>query len=154
MLRGRTTRGRWHWRRAGSSRRSPLWIFTREQAGQFPPGTYLAYLSLEWVDDRAKKADMVRNLVNELPRFAPGWKELASFADQDPERLAAIEKGLAAEPDAETRGMLEINRALVLDRQGDHDGAVRLLGELALDPQSTYKTEQLAKATLAMVAKE
>ena len=128
-------------------------ILTREQTGQFPPGTYLEYLALEWVEGRANKIDMVRRLVNRLPRFAPGWKELASFADQDPERLAAIEKGLAAEPDAETRGMLETTRALVLNRQGDHDGAVRLLGELALDPQSTYGTEQLAKATLAVVAK-
>lgn len=129
-------------------------ILTREQTGEFPRGTYLAYLSLEWVDDRAKKIDTVRHLVNRLPRFAPGWADLASFADQDSERLTAIEKGLAAEPDAETRGMLEINRALVLDRQGDHDGAVRLLGELALDPKSTYGTEQLARATLALVAKK
>jgi hypothetical protein len=129
-------------------------ILTREKKGEFPPGTYLAYLSLEWVDDRAKRTDMVRHLVNELPRFAPGWKEVATFADQDPERVAAIEKGLAAEPDAETRGMLEINKALVMDRQGEHDGAIRLLGELALDPQSTYGTEHLAKATLALVAKK
>jgi tetratricopeptide (TPR) repeat protein len=127
-------------------------ILTREQKGEFPLGTYLAYLSLEWVDDRAKRAAMVRHLVNEFPRFAPGWKELAVFADQDSDRLAAIEKGLAAEPDAETRGMLDINKALVLDRQGEDDRAIRLLGELALNSQSTYETEQLAKATLALVA--
>jgi tetratricopeptide (TPR) repeat protein len=127
-------------------------ILTREQKGEFPLGTYLAYLSLEWVDNPARRADMVRHLVNEFPRLAPGWKELAVFADQDPDRLAAIEKGLAAEPDAETRGVLEINKALVLDRQGEHGLAIRLLGELALDPQGTYGTEQLAKATLAVIA--
>jgi len=54
---------------------------TREQAGQFPPGTYLAYLSLEWVNDRAKKLDMGRQLVRKLPRFALGWKELAFLTD-------------------------------------------------------------------------
>jgi len=129
-------------------------VLTREQKGEFPPGTYLAYLSLEWVDDRAKKADIVRQLVNRLPGFAPAWKELAVIAEQGPERLAAIEKGLAAEPDAETRGMLQINKALEEDRQGEHEGAVRLLGELALDPKSTYATEHLAKATLAMVVKK
>jgi len=126
---------------------------TREQKGEFPPGTYLAYLSLEWEDDAAKKAGMVRQLVTRLPRFAPGWSDLAAFADQDSERLAIIEKGLAAEPDADTKGMLQINKALVLDRQGEHGEAVRLLGELALDPQSTYATENLARATLAMVAR-
>jgi len=127
-------------------------ILTREQKGEFPPGTYLTYLLLEWVDDRAKRAEMVQQLVSALPRFAPGWKEQAVFAEQDSDRLAAIEKGLAAEPDGETRGMLEINKALVLDRQGEHESAIRLLGALALDPKSTYGTEHLAKTALALLA--
>ena len=129
-------------------------ILDRERAGEFPPGTYLAYLMLEWIDDRAKRIDMTRRIVNGLPRFAPGWKDLVYFAEQDTERIAAIENGLAAAPDAETRGMLQINKALVLDRQGDHEGAVRLLGGLVLDPHSTSGTEQLAKATLATITKK
>ena len=126
----------------------------REQKGDFPTGTYLAYLSLEWMNDRVEKAAVVRNLAKRVPRFAPAWEELAKISDGDAERLAAIEKGLAAEPDAETKGMLQINKALVLDKQGDHEGAVRLLGELALDAKSTYSTEHLAKVTLAVVAKK
>lgn len=126
-------------------------ILTREEKGEFPAGTYLAYVSLEGVDDRAKRTEAVRQLVKALPGFAPGWKDLAILADRDSDRLAAIERGLAAHPDVETRGMLMIQRALVLDRQGDTDGATRLLGELALDPKSTYGTEQLAKATVALV---
>jgi tetratricopeptide (TPR) repeat protein len=128
-------------------------VLTREQKGEFPPGIYLAYLSLEWQSDRVKKLDMVRNLVDRYPQFAPGWKELANLLEHDPDRLAAIESGLAAEPDAETKGMLLINKALILDRQGHHDEAVKLLGQLALDPKSTVGTEQLAKATLVIVAK-
>jgi tetratricopeptide (TPR) repeat protein len=129
-------------------------ILDREEAGEFPPGTYLAYLMLEWIDDSPQRIDMTRRIVNTLPRFAPGWKDLAYFAQQDAERLAAIENGLAATPDAETRGMLQINKAVILDRRGDHEEAVRLLGELALDPHSTYGTEQLAKAALAVVTKK
>ena len=75
-------------------------------------------------------------------------------ADTDAERLAAIEKGLAANPDGETKGILLINKALIMDRSGGHEGAVRLLGELALDPASTYATEHLAKVTLASVTKK
>jgi len=82
----------------------------REEKGDLPTGTYLACLSLEWMDDPEKKA--------------------------------------------ETKGILQINTALILDRKGDHDGAVRLLDELALDPASTYATEHLAKVTLANVAKK
>jgi tetratricopeptide (TPR) repeat protein len=120
-----------------------------EQNGDLPPGTYLAYLSLEWTNDRVTKTDLVRQLVEMVPRFAPAWMELAMLLDQDSERLVAIDRGLAADPDAETRGMLLVNRALVLNRQGNREAAVRLLGELALSPTSTQASEQMAKATLA-----
>jgi tetratricopeptide (TPR) repeat protein len=126
----------------------------REQKGDLPAGTYLAYLSLEWLDDPGKKAKLVRRMVTQVPRFAPAWKDLANTLDGDVERLAAIEKGLAAEPDPETKGTLLINKALVLNRAGDHRGAIKLLGELALDPESTYGTEHLAKASLAIVAQK
>jgi tetratricopeptide (TPR) repeat protein len=121
----------------------------REQKGDLPPGTYLAYLSLEWTNDRVTKTDLVRQLVEMVPRFAPAWMEWAMLLDQDSERLVAIDRGLTVDPDAETRGMLLVNRALVLNRQGNRDAAARLLGELALSPTSTLASEQLAKATLA-----
>jgi hypothetical protein len=101
---------------------------SREQKGELPSGTYLAYLSLEWINDPAKRAAAVHQLVKRVPHFAPAWEQLALLTDQDPERLNAIENGLKAQPDAETMGMLEINKALVLNRQGNHEGAVRLLG--------------------------
>lgn len=126
----------------------------REAMGDLPAGTYLAYLSLEWMDDPGKKAEAVRQLVKRVPGFAPAWKEQTMQADADAEKLAAIEKGLAANPDGETKGILLINKALIVDRSGDHEGAVRLLGELALDPASTYATEHLAKVTLANITKK
>lgn len=126
----------------------------REQKGDLPAGTYLSYVSLEWLDDPGKKAELVHQWVTQVPRFAPAWKELANTLDGDAEKLSAIEKGLAAEPDLETKGTLLINKALVLNRQGAQKGAIKLLGELALDPESTYSTENLAKASLAMVAEK
>jgi hypothetical protein len=124
----------------------------REQQGNLPKGTYLAYLSFEWLDEPSKKAQILRQLVQNFPRFAPAWMDFAKTVNTDSEKLAAIEEGLEARPDPDTKGMLLINKALVLDRAGDHSGAIRLLGELALDPKSTYGTEHLAKASLAMVA--
>ena len=122
---------------------------TREQNGDLPGGTYLAYISLEWIDDRAKKTQLVRALVEKFPRFAPAWKELALLTDDRSERLAAIDKGLAAAPDPETKGMLIINKASVLEEAGERDAAIRLLGELCLDPAATLGTEALAKSMLA-----
>jgi tetratricopeptide (TPR) repeat protein len=126
----------------------------RERAGDLASGTYLAYLSLEWLDDGQKKATAVRRLTEQVPRFAPAWLQLAKISAGGAERLEAVEKGLTAEPDAETKGELLCNKALLLNRQGDHEGAVQLLGKLALDVKSTYSTEQMAKAALAMLTKE
>ncbi len=124
---------------------------TREQNGELPVGTYLAYLSLEWTDDVAKKNDALREMIKAIPDFAPAWKQFASLCNDDGERLTAIENGLAAHPDAETKGMLEINKALVLNLKGQREAAVRLLGELALDPKATFGTEHSAKAALSIL---
>jgi tetratricopeptide (TPR) repeat protein len=126
----------------------------REAKGELPAGTYLAYVSLEWVDDPGKKAAAVRQMVKQIPGFAPAWKDLAMQADTDAAKLDAIDKGLTANPDGETKGILLINKALLLDRSGGHDHAVRLLGELALAPASTYATQHLAKVTLANITKK
>jgi len=125
----------------------------REKRGDLPAGTYVAYLSLEWTDDPDKRARIVHQLVQRLPGFAPGWKELAAISENEAEKLLATERGLAANPDSETRGILEINRALILQLKGDREGAIRLLGTLALDPASTYATEHMAKVTLANILK-
>ena len=131
-----------------------LHTLEREQKGDLPDGTYLAYLSLEWVDEPGQKAELVRRMTTQVPRFAPAWKDFANTLDADGEKLAAIEKGLSADPDPETKGMLLINKALVMNRAGDRSGAIKLLGELALDPETTFGTEALAKATLAILAEK
>src|SRR5262249_45271485 len=76
----------------------------REAKGDLPAGTYMAYLSLEWIDDPSKTADLVRQLIARVPGFAPAWKEQAMLADGDTPKIEAIEKGLAASPDGETKG--------------------------------------------------
>lgn len=124
---------------------------SREQNGELPVGTYLAYLSLEWIDDAAEKDAAVREMIKTIPEFAPAWKEFAFLCDDDRERLTAIENGLAAHPDVETKGMLEINKALALNLEGKREAAVQLLGKLALDPKATFGTENSAKAALSIL---
>lgn len=126
----------------------------REERGDLPEGLYLAYMSLEQLDDRARRSNVARQLAEKVPGFAPAWKEVAFTAEGDAERLTAIQKGLAASPDPETKGMLEINEALVLHARGEKDVALRLLRALALDPSATFATEHLAKAALATLDPE
>lgn len=129
-----------------------LHTLNREWNGDIPRGTYLRYLSLEWIADEAEKEAAIRELVAQVPQFAPAWKEFACLCDDDDERLRVIETGLAAHPDDETKGMLEINKALLLNLKGDHAAAVELLGVLALNPESTFGTEHSAKAALSILA--
>ena len=123
----------------------------RERAGSLPSGFCQAFASLEWMDDKAQKKALLEGIVEKFPAFPVAWKELSSLLEDDDARLRAITRGLEHNPDGETKGILLINKALILHGRGDRDGAVKLLGELALDPQSTLGTEMLAKATLAQI---
>lgn len=125
----------------------------REHAGTLSTGFCKAFASLEWIEDKDRKKALLEGLVAKFPAYPAAWKELSGLLEDDEARLQAIGRGLEHEPDGETKGMLLINKALILDRRGDRDGAIKILGELALDPQSTLGTEVLAKATLAQVVR-
>lgn len=120
----------------------------RERSGDVISGTYKAYVSLEWMDNEQKKRAVLEQVVKTCPKFPPAWKELAVVRPDDPGKLDAIEHGLSQTPDGETKGILLINKAIILDRQGKRDAATDILGHLALDPESTLATESLAKFTL------
>lgn len=124
----------------------------REKSGELPEGTYAAYMALEWMSDPEQKARIVSQMVDNFPTFAPAWKDFALQCDDDAEKLAAIEKGLAANPDLETKGMLLINKALAFNNQGDAKTAKSILGDLASDPDTTFANEHLAKQTLTMIS--
>ena len=126
----------------------------REKAGDLKPGTYKLYVMLEWEEDKARKKSILEQMVKRSPKFPAAWKDLALLQDDDKAKLEMIETGLSHAPDGETRGILLINKALVLNKQGKRDEAVRILGELALGPGSTLATEHLAKATLANLVKK
>jgi tetratricopeptide (TPR) repeat protein len=125
----------------------------RERAGALFPGFCNAFASLEWMDDKVKKKALLEGIVEKYPAFPPAWKELSSLLEDEDARLQAITRGLEHDPDPETKGMLLINRALVLHRRGDRASAIQILGELSLNPESTLGTEMLAKATLAQVVR-
>jgi tetratricopeptide (TPR) repeat protein len=123
----------------------------RERAGELPAGFCRAFTTLESLGELPRKKAVLESLVARFPGFAPAWKELAALLDDPGDRLRAIERGLAAGPDPETKGMLLLNKALVANQRGDREEAIAILGDLALDPASTLATETLAKATLAQV---
>jgi len=74
---------------------------------------YLVFMQIEWMESGEEKVQIAKALVNKYPNYAPAWTVIAGKSDSNEERLAAVEKGVASSPDAETKGMLLINEALV-----------------------------------------
>lgn len=128
--------------------KTTLDMLRRERCGELFDGFSRAFIQLEWMGSPEQKRGLLQGIVARYPAFPPAWKELSSLLTDPGERMAALEQGLAGDPDPETRGILLINKALLL-RDGDRAAAVAVLGSLALDPDSTLSTEALAKHTLA-----
>jgi hypothetical protein len=116
----------------------------REAIGEFPHGLLLAFMSAIEVTDAVQRRQVFEHMVQDQPGFAPGWKEWALLAEPGQARLDALERGLSARPDAGTKGMLLVNKALAL-LSTDREGAKRLLREIARDPTSTAPTEAMAR---------
>ena len=87
-------------------------------------------------------------MVAQTPNFAPAYKELATFLEDDTDALKTIEIGLSLKPDAETSGFLLVNKALIWNRMGKHEQAIQILGDLILSPTTPQDVVQIAKATL------
>ena len=125
----------------------------REEKGEIPQGTYLAYLFIEDLKTPEEKLAAAKKILGRVPSFAPTWKEVAVYSEDVAEQDSAMEKALSLNPDPETKGVLEINRASHLFKK-DPKQAVKTLSELILDPKSTYGTQQMAKITLGILMKE
>lgn len=121
----------------------------REQSGELPKGTYLSYVALEWEGNKQKVRSAVSAMTKSIPNFAPAWKTAANFEDEPTKRLAMLEAGLKARPDAETKGFLLINKALTLRDMNRANEGREILGTLSLDPNSPGDIEAIARATFA-----
>jgi tetratricopeptide (TPR) repeat protein len=131
--------------------KTSLDIVRRERKGELFQGFARTFASLEWMPDPDEKRNVLEQITAKFPTFAPAWKELSSLLDDDDEKLQAITRGLAAHPDVETKGILTINKALILSRKNEYDEAVRLLGDLILDSNTTLGSLAMAKMTLASI---
>lgn len=129
-----------------------LYTLEGEQTGKFPKGLYLAYLQIEWTDNKEQKLEIAKTLTDKVPDFAPAWKELSNLLNGDAERLKAIEQGLSKNPDADTAGMLKINKAILLNNAGKGEEAKNLLGNLIFSADATTATVEMAKFTLKSIS--
>jgi predicted Zn-dependent protease len=119
-----------------------------ERAPRWPYPVYdRAFTYLLMKDFDSALSDYRRTL-----ELAPAWQKFADLATDTAARLDTIEKGLAADPDRGTKGLLLLNKALVLNGSGNQEAAVHVLSELVANPDSTLATEALARVILQQIA--
>ncbi|SNR17465.1 tetratricopeptide repeat protein [Tenacibaculum jejuense] len=128
-------------------------VLRKEKKGVFSEGLYKNYMTLEWIDNPQEKAQMLKLLVDNYPSLAPAWKDYSNFLEGE-ERLQAIEKGLNENPDIETEGVLTINKALVLNLNGQFNEAKELLMQVIFNSKSTFGNQELAKLVLNSISEE
>lgn len=122
-----------------------------EAAEKIPRGTYLDYLSLEWEESRELKRERLEALTKSVPAFAPAWKDLAPLLENPQSRLSALENGLKADPDPETRGFLLVNKALLLARSDRKAEGIAILGDVATQANQPRDVQHLALFALKNV---
>jgi hypothetical protein len=126
-------------------------MLAREEAGEFPKGLYAAFATHSEAGDDSQRKNAVEQIVDRYPGFTPAWEALAGLLD-GAGRLDAIDCGLAALPDPQTRQMLLLNKALTLGQLGESDAATALLRQLVSDPESRPMTEAMARFALHVMS--
>jgi hypothetical protein len=130
------------------------WSLKKEKEGDFQEGLYLAFMQIEWMNTDEEKLQVAKAIVDKFPKYALAWKIISQKANDNEERLNAVEKGLNCSPDEDTKGYLLISKALVKNIQDKQEEAKKILGELIFDKESTFGNIELAKFVLSTIAKE
>jgi len=121
-------------------------MLEREAAGEFPAGLSIGVAILPDMPKEQQQA-IAEQLVQKFPTCPAGWAMHANFVTDPVACLAAIENGLAARPDSDTRGTLLVRKASVLERLGQTERALDILEPLT-DPLgdsiSTYANAYVA----------
>lgn len=131
--------------------KTALYTLQGELTGKFPKGLYGYYLQIEWAEDADKKLEIVKTILANVPDFAPAWKELALLSDNVEAREKYIDEGLSKDPDADTKGILLINKAVILNEAGKQQEALQILAELIDSPNTTTANTELAKMVVTSI---
>jgi tetratricopeptide (TPR) repeat protein len=122
----------------------------REQAGRIPKGSFRKFIDAMRSQEQAELEKKLAELTRTAPTFYPAWREYAPFGKDVPEQLRRLEKGLALQPDSESRGEMLVYKANLLRRAGKDAEARALLQSLVDDPKSLPGTVAAAKEALSL----
>jgi len=125
-------------------------MLTREAAGEFPPGLHAAFATLEHMPPEQQQS-IAAQMVEKWPSHTPAWAQHARFLENPSDKLAAIERGLLARPDPDTRGSLLVQKALALHASGKRELALEILDALTVAAGGSPQTHVQALVAAAMI---
>ena len=125
-------------------------ILEREAAGEFPEGLSIGIATLPDMPEDMQRS-IAEQVVEMFPSCPAGWQTHANYVKDPAARLEAIERGLAARPDPDTRGCLSVNKALVLAQLGNVDEAIDILKPLTASIGDSISAYSAAHVALAMI---
>lgn len=131
--------------------KTALYTLQGEFTGKFPKGLYGYYLQIEWTEDADKKFEIVKTILGNVPDFAPAWKELALLTDDIETRAKYIDEGLSKDPDADTQGILLLNKAVIMNEAGKKEEALQILTTLINASNTTTGNVELAKMVVTQI---
>jgi tetratricopeptide (TPR) repeat protein len=125
-------------------------MLEREAAGEFPAGLSIGIATLPDMPEEQRRST-AEQLVQKFPSCPAGWQTHANFIKDPTARLEAIDRGLAARPDPDTRGFLSVNKALVLADLGKVDAAIGIVKPLTDSIGDSISAHAAACTALAMI---
>jgi len=128
-------------------------MLEREAAGEFPSGTSLCVALLPDLPAEYRR-QAAEQMVERCPSCPAAWQVHASFIEDMAERVKAIERGLAARPDADTRGSLLVNLAFALVQLGETARASEILKSLTERVGDSISTYGNAYVALVIIRRE
>jgi tetratricopeptide (TPR) repeat protein len=131
--------------------KTAIWTLERENVGDFPAGTYAAFVLMEsWEPSRRQEA--LNKMVVEIPSFAPAWKAKAFLSDSADENMACCEMALSLDPDPETFAICMMNKASLINQRGENAMAQTMLEALIQDPKLSVGAKLVATDLLKTIA--
>ena len=128
--------------------KSALHTLDREAAGTLPAGFFKDFTGMLQEEDITEREEKLLTLTQLAPNYCPVWNALAEISNDPNQKLAYIERGLTAQCDAETYGMLQLNKAIILSGFNQKDEAVRLLGELLFNKSTTEFVRGMVRSAI------
>lgn len=125
-------------------------MLTREAAGEFPEGLYVACAMLEHMPGDEQR-HVAGQLVAQFPSHATAWELHARFLEDPSDKLAAIERGLLARPDTDTRGSLLVQKELAVHASGQREAALEILDALTSTVGDSAQTHVQAHIAAAVI---